>query len=176
MRYFVYAMNGKAPVPAAGGDTESWFFLYKWDTGGDAFVPVPASLEKSLPVAGDLLWFVLDQVPIGFVPVTKIEQVDSGDYEVHYDTQKIIGPGKVVSSFLFPEPTGIVKPAMVDALQRLQRHYSVTYPPRGSSAPPPVPPARPKPPTGTPVKQDSVKDFPKPIRPAGVRKPETTKS
>ena len=169
-------MNGKAPAPAAGGDTDSWFFFYKWDTGGDAFVPIPSSLGKNLPVVGDLLWFVLDLVPIGFVPVTKIEQMDNGDYEVHYDTQKIIGPGKVVSSFLFQDPTGIVKPASVEALQRLQHHYTVTYPPRGSSAPPPVPKAPPEPTIGKPVEQEPVKNFPKPIRPAGPRKPEPSKS
>jgi hypothetical protein len=139
MRYFVYAMNGKDPAPAAGGDTESWFFFYKWDVGGDAFVPLASEPKGGLPVAGDLLWFVLDEVPIGYAPVVSVMEVDGGGYEIHYDTQKIIGPGKVVSALNVPHRTGLARQESMAQLTSIKRHYDTVYPARPSSAPQPVP-------------------------------------
>jgi hypothetical protein len=139
MRHFVYAMNGKDPAPAAGGDTESWFFFYKWDVGGDAFVPLAAEPSGGLPVAGDLLWFVLDKVPLGYAPIDHISEVDGGGYEIHYDTQKIIGPGKVVSAFCVLHKTGVVGQEASTQFVSVKQHYDNTCPARPSSAPPPAP-------------------------------------
>lgn len=147
MRHFVYSMNGQGNAPATGGDTESWFFFYKWDTGGDAFVPFPLDVEGGEPVAGDLLWFVMDQKILGYAPVASIVEVSAMEgmeahIEVHYDTQRIIGPGQKLDSERYALPTGMVTGDALARLIRLQERYVLDFPARPSSAPPPVPAPR----------------------------------
>lgn len=92
MNTYVYSMKSDDPAPATGGDTRSWFYYYKWDVGGDAYVPFPQeSLANSEePQAGDLLWFFMDGKPLGYVHVDFVSSGFSTDaVELHYDTDKI---------------------------------------------------------------------------------------
>ena len=139
MNHFVYSMNGKAEAPAAGGDMRSWFFFYKWDTGEDAFVPVPGEVQSARPDTKDLLWFVLDGVPLGYAPVTSVLDVDNGGYEVHYNTQQIIGRDQGIPSFDLAAGTGLADAITSSTLDRLKRLFDSTCPVRPSSALPPMP-------------------------------------
>lgn len=139
MRHFVYAMNGKDPAPAAGGDTKSWFFFYKWDVGGLAFVPLAPAQEVELPTAGDLLWFVMDQNPLGYVPVEEVIAIDGGGHELHYDTRKIIGPGESLQQYNCTAATGMAHEAMADFFSKLRGQFFKAFPARLGGDPPPSP-------------------------------------
>lgn len=139
MQNFIYAMNGKEPAPASGGTTEAWFFHYKWDVGGETFVPVPA-LAGKMPVPGDILWFILDRHPIGYAPVLRTQEDSMNDcVEVYYDTQDIRAGSTVDTTFSCGFPTGLATATAARFLSELKRLFDSKYPKRANATPPPVP-------------------------------------
>ena len=63
-------MIGGADAPVGTGDTRSWFYHYKVGIGGEVFVPV-FSGEADEMGETNLLWFVMDGVVIGYVPLRR---------------------------------------------------------------------------------------------------------
>ncbi len=133
MNHFLYAMTSTAPAPAAGGDTKSWFYYYKWDVEGLAFVPVAEELlDADEPAHIDTLWFVMDGVPLGCCPVHSIMPSLGGPVELHYDTRLIqVLPADVLPTTL-PYSTGLI-PSDSDEqklFDNLKKRVDKTYPPR----------------------------------------------
>lgn len=144
MQNFVYAMNGSAPAPASGGTTKSWFFHYKWDVGGEAFVPVPV-LAGEMPKSGDLIWFVMDKHPIGYAPVVRTQEDPMNDcVEVYYDTQEIRAGSIEDTTFSCEWPTGMASGSAARFLGELKRMFDSKYPKRAKATPPPVPEVEPE--------------------------------
>jgi hypothetical protein len=130
-RHFVYAMDSDAPAPASGGKTGPWFFHYKWDVDGEAFVPFPEMCfvseanDPSFPVEGDVLWFVLDRRPIGYAPVLRSMADELNHFvEVYYDTRQI-------RETTYPTETGYVSdPTQRLVLAELKQFVDDRCPPR----------------------------------------------
>lgn len=124
MRHFIYAMDGSKPALAGGGDTESWFLYYKWNVGGEAFVPVPAEVGE-MPEAGDLLWFLLNMYVIGYVEVlcTREDSAVLGTFEVVYNTQDIRAGGPHDSAFPLYCPTGMATEEIAQVLTGMQKYF-----------------------------------------------------
>ncbi len=90
MKQYIYNMRAEARAPAGGMLTEVWFFTYKWDVDGEAFVPFEPGALNERPQPGDLLWFRMDQRILGYVPVQEVRGDDLSCYtEVCYDTREI---------------------------------------------------------------------------------------
>lgn len=137
MKHFVYAMNGSKPAPASGGLTKDWFFHYKWDVGGEAFVPVPDSIVGEAPAAGDLIWFFMDTHPLGYAVVSRTQEDPSNGFlEVYYDTQEIQAGSTDDTTYSCPYVTGTATGDVSSFLDSLKRHFD-TYPKRGDATPPP---------------------------------------
>ena len=88
MRHFQYRMKSEAPAPAGDGDTGTWFSFYKWNIEDENFVP---RRQPFLPIeAGDFLWFVMDGVVKGGVPVLRVElpSLPHQQQEIWYDPRQ----------------------------------------------------------------------------------------
>lgn len=71
MKHIGYIMTGVAPAPAGDGDTKSWFEYYKWNNGGETYVPVRFPFKEA--EAGDFLWFVMDGKVLGGASILRVE-------------------------------------------------------------------------------------------------------
>lgn len=93
MRHLVFSMSSKDKPPAGDGTIEGWFFFYKWDVGGEAYVPLTG---VEVPTEGETtLWFLLDGKVLGCAPVSRFQEDAMNDrLEVCYDTQKILDLSK----------------------------------------------------------------------------------
>ncbi len=134
MNHFIYSMVAADKAPAAGGDTKSWFYYYKWDVDDRAYVPAPeGALDVDEPPAGMTLWFVMDTKLIGYVPVLKVLPAFSGGIELHYDTREI----QVVPEAGAPEITLATGPAFEweKMLDKLKAELDKTCPPRNQTLP-----------------------------------------
>jgi len=139
MQHFVYAMNGSMPAPASGGTTRAWFFHYKWDTGGEVFVPVPELVGK-MPEPGDLLWFLMDTHPIGYAPVLRTqEDPGNGFVEVYYDTQDIRAGSTDDLTYSCSYSTGLATGSIVKFFEELKQAFDLRFSKRPEATPPPVP-------------------------------------
>lgn len=136
MKHFVFAMNSNGRPPAGDGTMEAWFLYYKWDVDGEAFVPLPEdSISPDARLdAGDVLWFILDERPIGCVPILRIEPDPLNHFiEFHYDTRQIQAAPLRDLTHSCPFPSGLAENAQALALAELKLQFDATYPPRASS-------------------------------------------
>lgn len=126
MNHFIYAMNSSDPAPAAGGDTKSWFYFYKWDVGGFAFVPLSEDDAVGyVPTSKDRLWFVMDGRILGCVEVHSFLPSLNCEIELHYDTRLIrVTPDTVELNA--SEKTGIA--ADQSTYEALKRSFDAQYP------------------------------------------------
>lgn len=96
-KHFLYLMNAKTKAPAGDGDTESWFYFYKWGRGvGETYLPQPPPFfEGAAP--GDFIWpaFVargfegrIVAVPLGAAQIMRVEQ-ERHVQEIWYDADDI---------------------------------------------------------------------------------------
>lgn len=131
MKHFVFTMQGQAVAPAGGGTTEGWFFYYKWDVDEETFVPVPDTLSADTLVADDLLWFVLDDRVIGYVPVLRTaEDAINDKIEIYYDTRKVHDATKQ-RQIHTKQPMGVVTDASGTAFfDTLRLNFDANYPSR----------------------------------------------
>lgn len=131
MKHFVFTMAGQDTAPAGGGTTEGWLFHYKWDVDGETFVPVPETLAEEVPVAGDLLWFVLDDRVIGYVPVLRTaEDPINNNIEVYYDTRKL-HDAKRQQQIRTKQKMGLVTDASgIAFFDTLRLNFKANYPAR----------------------------------------------
>lgn len=93
MKHFVYSMKGEDLPPAGDGTTSGWFYYYKWDVDGEAYMPFPENLAtgEASPEPGDLLWFVMDGNLLGYVPLTEARHDQLNQrVEFCYDTNRIM--------------------------------------------------------------------------------------
>ena len=126
MRHFVFAMNGNDPAPAGGGDTKSWFMYYKWDVGGEAFIPVPEAIEP--PLEGDWLWFAMDGALLGCTVVLRTQEDPSNNCtEVYYDTRQI----RAGAPYKITLDTGLCIGHSELQLEALKCRFEMTCPMRG---------------------------------------------
>lgn len=72
MQHFVYAVSYGSPAPAGIGDAASWLRYYKLDNDDEVFIPMAEGLEEIQ--AGDTLWFIIEGILYGAVPVLRIEE------------------------------------------------------------------------------------------------------
>lgn len=80
MKDVLYIRKGSDKAPQGGGDTRSWLFYYKLRAGEDSELSVPGpdrdydktTEVKDEPEAGDRLWFILDELIVGVVPVLRV--------------------------------------------------------------------------------------------------------
>jgi hypothetical protein len=88
MRHFLYNMRADAPAPVGMGDTETWFKYYKLEDGGETFVPLTEAYDT---LEGDLLWFSMDSVIIGYAPVLRqVEDEANNRWELWFDSTKYV--------------------------------------------------------------------------------------
>ncbi len=133
MNHFIYSMVATDKAPAAGGDTKSWFYYYKWDVGGLAYVPVPEELladYEEVPV--DTLRFVMDTKLLGCVCVAEILPAFSGGVELHYDTNMIQVQPEAAPEIRVLGTTGRISAGSEaqSMLDTLKRSMDAQYPPR----------------------------------------------
>lgn len=90
MRHFVYTMRSEDPAPAGDGDTGSWFRHYKWAVDDQVFVPKRYPFLDATEV--DYLWFSLDGVLLGGVPLDAVDtpSTPTQRQELSYHTKKIL--------------------------------------------------------------------------------------
>lgn len=88
MHHFLYNMVSNTPAPAGAGDTDSWFRHYKLESGGETFVP---SKEEYEALEGDLLWFAMDAVIIGYAPILRqLEDGFNNKWELWFDSTQYV--------------------------------------------------------------------------------------
>ena len=96
-QHFLYVMQAASKAPASGGDTKSWFHFYKWDIGGEVFVPQQRPFLEAKE--GDFLWFVMDGEVLGGSKIIRIEREESqGVQELWYrgdDLYKLEPPSRL---------------------------------------------------------------------------------
>lgn len=94
---WVFAMDGSEKDPSNAGTWESWFLYYKWEVGGEVWLPV-SSIEgiKDPVLAGDSLWLLLHHNDKGrseLLGLTKILRLEenhtTGKWEVWYDDDTV---------------------------------------------------------------------------------------
>ena len=100
---YIYQAKPDRPAPAAGGDELSWLLYYKWGYDvGPTWVPAPEGIQ-----AGDRLWFAADNVVLGHVIVTRVEEnFHANRLEAYYDA----GAAIVVWGKFYAGDTGKVSP------------------------------------------------------------------
>jgi len=131
MNHFIYSMNSVDPAPATGGDTKSWFFYYKWDVDGMAYVPVPEDDFEGYELGGgrDLLWFLMDKMVLGFVPIVSIMPSLDGKVELHYDTRELLDCIETSAGMLpVDEKTG--RPSDPGTFNKLYEYFEAVVPTR----------------------------------------------
>lgn len=136
MSHFVLAMKSGDPAPASGGTTEGWFFHYKWDVGGETFVPVAEGAIEEPPVPGDLLWFLLNTHPLGFVKILRVQEDPLNScIEVYYDTREIREGPTDYQLISCVYPTGKAVGSISNVLDELQNYFEKTCEPRTEDRP-----------------------------------------
>lgn len=88
MRHYLYPIDSVRKAPAAGGDMKSWFYFYKWDVVDETFVPVTGEYVRCFcnVTPGDLLWFAVNKLLVGYVEILRVEQeLSQGLLELWYD-------------------------------------------------------------------------------------------
>lgn len=129
MNHFVYAMKSTDPAPAAGGETDSWFYAYKWNVGGPAFVPLPRELDYYPPgEEHTTLWFVMDRRLLGCVRVSSVAPSFGGHLELHYDTRLIQEMPEEAPPVVVLQATG--RADNQATFDELKRAMDAQYPPR----------------------------------------------
>lgn len=138
MAHFIYAMQSASTPPASGGTTLGWFLYYKWDVGGEAFVPVP---EQSLactggaPTPGDTLWFLMDDRVMGYTTVSHtMDDPLNGMTEVYYDTRQIRDLGEQTTYYMQNNTGKCVSSGDVARYDQLLSLLAPKYSPRGDKA------------------------------------------
>lgn len=133
MNHLIYSMTSTDPAPATGGDTKSWFEYYKWDVDGHAYIPFPEAeligIEANVP---STLWFIMDGVLLGCVPVDGFMPCLQADVvELHYDTRAMqVAPTEVPERRL-NWATG--RAGDTNLMEVLKRSFDAQYPPRGAA-------------------------------------------
>ncbi len=97
MQHFAYAVRYDSPAPAGIGDAPSWLRYYKLSSDDEVFIPMVEGLEEIQ--AGDMLWFIIEDVLYGMVPVLRIEEdAINGKKEIWFDgsTVRHASPGKTI--------------------------------------------------------------------------------
>lgn len=87
---YTISMIGSHNDPINSGDMRSWFFYYKWRPGceDETFFPVAETTFPNIR-EGDTLWFIMDGVYIGSVPVLRVCDDDINDRkEIWFDMQQ----------------------------------------------------------------------------------------
>ncbi len=135
MNHFIYAMKSSDPAPAAGGDTKSWFEYYKWDVDGHAFIPYPdAALGFEHPNS-IILWFVMDGVLLGCVPVDGFMPcLQDGIIEFHYDTRHMQVAPTGEHAYTFGDQVRTGKAADQSLFTALKQTFDAQHPPRNQAA------------------------------------------
>lgn len=90
MEHYVYAVRSSSRAPTGDGDTLSWLNYYKLNPeAGETYIPFPASGKDA--VAGDQLWFVVDQRLVARVNVLRArsDEMNNGQIELWYDAAQI---------------------------------------------------------------------------------------
>ncbi len=135
MNHFIYSMKSTDRAPAAGGDMKSWFEYYKWDVDGHTFIPMPEDVVGELePGATSILWFAMDGILLGCVPVEGFHPTLSmeGQVELHYNTQLMQVAPTGDLAIITKDQTGRI--ANRAAYDDLKKHFDVRHPPRNAAA------------------------------------------
>jgi hypothetical protein len=89
MQHFLYSMTSTKQAPAGGGDTESWFRFYKLEAREEVYVPSSRAYDDLKE--GDLLWFAMDSVIIGYAPLLRQQRDEINDaWELWFDSSKYV--------------------------------------------------------------------------------------
>lgn len=89
-KHFVFSVHTPFD-PTGKGDTKSWLEYYKLNPeNGEIYVPFDES-EVFDAVPDDLVWFVLDNAIVAYVPVLRCQYDEmNGVSEIWYDASKIV--------------------------------------------------------------------------------------
>lgn len=132
MQHFVFSAQSQDPAPSAGGTLAGWLMYYKWDVGGDTFLPFQEKDLNSLPAKGDLLWIALDGYISAVFVVTSSSTENGQDVvEVHYNTDTRQNPPQGSPIFPLKAATGVVSDEeTLGKLLEYKRQLDAMYPAR----------------------------------------------
>ena len=109
-------LRGNDQDPVHTGDMKSWFYYYKWVPGEDNEVFYPLG-EDEFPELkeGDTLWFAMDQVLVGKVPLLRVVQDDMNDRkELWYNCKDCVPASEEVT---FGASNGVISDELLKVLE-----------------------------------------------------------